>query len=40
MAIESKYVRKRHMMLEGIKVQEIDLLYKGLCQECQNKKAS
>ena len=38
--IESKYVRKRHMMLEGFKVQEIELLYKGICQECQNKKAS
>ena len=38
--IESKHVRKRHMMLEGFKVQEIELLYKGVCQECQNKKAS
>ena len=38
--IESKHVRKRHMMLEGFKVQEIELLYKGICQECQNEKAS
>ena len=38
--IESKHVRKRHMVLDGFKVQEIELLYKGVCQNCQNEKAS
>lgn len=38
--IESKHARKRHMMVDGFKVQEIELLYKGICKECQNEKVS
>lgn len=38
--IESKHIRKRQMMLDGFKVQEIELLYKGICKDCQNKKIS
>ena len=34
--IESK--RKSHMTIEGFKVQEVEVLYKGICKECQNKK--
>ena len=34
--IESK--RKNHMTIEGFKVQEVEVLYKGICKECQNKK--
>ena len=35
--IESK-PRKHHMMIDGFKVQEVELLYKGVCKECQENK--
>ena len=34
--VEAK--RKTHMSIDGFKVQEVEVLYKGICKECQNKK--
>lgn len=34
--IESKH-RKRHVVIDDFKVQEIEILYKGICKECQTK---
>lgn len=36
--VEGRRARKRHLVLNGnFKVYETELLYKGICSECQNK---
>ena len=33
--IESKHTKKRYTTIDGFKVQEVELLYKGICKDCQ-----
>ena len=35
--VESRYPKKRHTLLEDdFKVNEVEVLYKGICKECRN----
>lgn len=36
MDVPSRYPHKKHSMIHGFKVSEVELLYKGICEECQN----
>lgn len=34
--VESKPIRKRQINLENFKIKEVKILYKGICNDCQN----